>query len=115
MPATTATPTCSGNTSTAAPACDGRRGLSRGAIVNNSSFGSLRGNPQLPAYGAMERAVNSLTESAAAAYGPEGIRVNAIAPGTTLTEMMRAWDEHSPGVIDQLNAHTPLRRAAEPH
>lgn len=87
----------------------------QGAIVNNSSVGSLRGNPQLPAYGAMKRAVNSLTESAAATYGPEGIRVNAIAPGTTLTEMMRAWDEHSPGVIDQLNAHTPLRRAAEPH
>ena len=87
----------------------------QGAIVNNSSVGSLRGNPQLPAYGAMKRAVNSLTESAAATYGPEGIRVNAIAPGTTLTEMMRAWDEHSPGVIDQLNAYTPLRRAAEPH
>ena len=48
----------------------------------------------------MKRAVNSLTESAAATYGPEGIRVNAVAPGTTLTEMMRAWDERSPGVID---------------
>jgi NAD(P)-dependent dehydrogenase (short-subunit alcohol dehydrogenase family) len=92
-----------------------RAAAGHGAIVNNSSVGSLRGNPQLPAYGAMKRAVNSLTESAAATYGPEGIRVNAIAPGTTLTEMMRAWDEHSPGVIDQLNAHTPLRRAAEPH
>ncbi|MEU8955048.1 glucose 1-dehydrogenase [Streptomyces sp. NPDC048518] len=85
-----------------------------GAIVNNSSVGSLRGNPQLPAYGAMKRALNSLTESAAVTYGPEGIRVNAIAPGTTLTEMIRSWEANSPGVIDRLNAQTPLRRAADP-
>ncbi|MEU4656783.1 glucose 1-dehydrogenase [Streptomyces sp. NPDC023723] len=85
-----------------------------GALVNTSSVGSLRGNPALPAYGAMKRAVNSLTESAAVTYGPEGIRVNAIAPGTTLTEMIRDWDERSPGIVDQLNARTPLRRAASP-
>ncbi|MEU8071514.1 MULTISPECIES: glucose 1-dehydrogenase [unclassified Micromonospora] len=85
-----------------------------GAIVNNSSVGSLMGNPELPAYGAMKRAVNSLTESAAVTYGPEGIRVNAIAPGSTLTEMMRSWDAESPGIIDRLAAATPLRRAAEP-
>jgi NAD(P)-dependent dehydrogenase (short-subunit alcohol dehydrogenase family) len=85
-----------------------------GAIVNNSSVGSLTGNPELPAYGAMKRAVNSLTESAAVTYGPEGIRVNAIAPGNTLTEMIRAWEAESPGLQDRLTAHTPLRRAADP-
>ncbi|MET7451419.1 glucose 1-dehydrogenase [Streptomyces sp. NPDC005574] len=85
-----------------------------GAIVNNSSVGSHRGNPELPAYGAMKRAVNSLTESAAVTYGPEGIRVNAIAPGTTLTEMMRGWDDVNPGIIERINAGTPLRRAADP-
>ncbi|MFD7661956.1 SDR family NAD(P)-dependent oxidoreductase [Streptomyces sp. NPDC059788] len=85
-----------------------------GAIVNNSSVGSLAGNPELPAYGATKRALNSLTESAAITYGPERIRVNAIAPGTTMTEMMRAWSDRSPGVVDRLNAHTPLRRAASP-
>ncbi|MFC5183236.1 SDR family NAD(P)-dependent oxidoreductase [Actinomadura harenae] len=86
----------------------------RGAIVNNSSVGSLRGNPVLPAYGALKRALNSLTETAAVAYGPEGVRVNAIAPGTTLTEPVTTWDERSPGVIEGLNARTPLGRAAEP-
>ncbi|KPI22217.1 3-oxoacyl-(acyl-carrier-protein) reductase [Actinobacteria bacterium OK074] len=85
-----------------------------GAIVNNSSVGSLMGNPELPAYGAMKRAVNSLTESAAVTYGPEGIRVNAIAPGTTLTEMIRDWEANTPGVIDRSNAVTPLRRPADP-
>lgn len=85
-----------------------------GAIVNTSSVGSLRGNPALPAYGAMKRAVNSLTESAAVTYGPEGIRVNAIAPGTTLTEMIQEWESASPGVIDQLVSDCPLGRAADP-
>lgn len=86
----------------------------RGAIVNTSSVGSLLANPALPAYGAAKRAVNSLTASAAVTYGPEGIRVNAVAPGTTLTEMLREWDDRSPGTIDHLNAQTPLGRAAEP-
>jgi NAD(P)-dependent dehydrogenase (short-subunit alcohol dehydrogenase family) len=85
-----------------------------GAIVNTSSIGSLHSEPTLPAYAAMKRAVNSLTESAAVTYGPEGIRVNAITPGATLTEMMRDWDADSPGVIDRLAAATPLRRGAEP-
>jgi NAD(P)-dependent dehydrogenase (short-subunit alcohol dehydrogenase family) len=85
-----------------------------GAIVNNSSIGSLTGNPELPAYGAMKRAVNSLTESAAITYGPEGIRVNAIAPGGTLTEMIRTWEANSPGLVERLAAQTPLRRAADP-
>lgn len=85
-----------------------------GAIVNTSSIGSLGGNPALPAYGATKSALNSLTESAAVTYGPEGIRVNAIAPGGTLTEMLRDWEAVSPGVIDHLNASTPLRRAADP-
>jgi len=86
----------------------------RGAIVNNSSVGSLRGNPALPAYGAMKRAVNSLTESAAITYGPENIRINAIAPGNTRTEMIEAWAANSPGLVERLIANSPLRRQADP-
>jgi NAD(P)-dependent dehydrogenase (short-subunit alcohol dehydrogenase family) len=85
-----------------------------GAIVNNSSVGSLMANPTLPAYGAMKRALNSLTESAAVTYGPEGIRVNAIAPGNTRTEMIRSWEADSPGLVERLRAQSPLRRQAEP-
>ncbi|MGI5192140.1 SDR family NAD(P)-dependent oxidoreductase [Streptomyces sp. CA-288835] len=85
-----------------------------GAIVNNSSVGSLMGNPELPVYGAMKRAVNSLTESAAVTYGPGGIRVNAIAPGNTATEMISTWEKGSPGLRERLTAHTPLGRAADP-
>ncbi|ROT29794.1 SDR family NAD(P)-dependent oxidoreductase [Micromonospora sp. HM5-17] len=85
-----------------------------GAIVNNSSVGSFRGAPGLGPYAATKRAVNSLTETAAAEYGPEGIRVNAIAPGTTMTGMIRRWAEADPTAVERLNALTPLRRAADP-
>lgn len=85
-----------------------------GSIVNTSSVGSLIGNPALPAYGAAKRAVNSITESAAVTYAPAGIRVNAIAPGLTITEMVEDWNQHDPGVIDRIIAATPLGRAATP-
>jgi NAD(P)-dependent dehydrogenase (short-subunit alcohol dehydrogenase family) len=85
-----------------------------GAIVNTSSVGSLIGNPALPAYGAAKRAVNSITESAAVTYGSDGIRVNAIAPGLTLTEMVEEWNRHDPGIVDRIVAGTPLGRAAAP-
>ncbi|ANN17744.1 short-chain dehydrogenase [Amycolatopsis orientalis] len=85
-----------------------------GAIVNNTSVGSLTANPELPAYGAMKRGVNSLTASAAVTYGPEGIRINAVAPGTTMTEMFNDWVASSPGILERLNAQTPLGRVAEP-
>jgi NAD(P)-dependent dehydrogenase (short-subunit alcohol dehydrogenase family) len=85
-----------------------------GAIVNNSSVGSFRGSPGLGPYAATKRAVNSLTETAAAEHGPEGIRVNAIAPGTTMTGVIRKWAEEEPAAVDRLNSLTPLRRAAEP-
>lgn len=94
---------------------DAIRATSRaGAIVNTSSIGALHSNPDLPAYGALKRSVNSLTESAAVTYGPEGIRVNAIAPGPTLTEMIQQWEDATPGVIAQLIADTPLGRAGRP-
>lgn len=85
-----------------------------GAIVNTSSIGSRRANPELPAYGAMKRALNSITESAAVTWGPQGIRVNGITPGGTATEMIDAWEAASPGVIERINATIPLGRMAEP-
>ncbi|MCX6469588.1 MAG: SDR family NAD(P)-dependent oxidoreductase [Corynebacteriales bacterium] len=90
------------------------RSSSGGAIVNTSSIGSRRANPMLPAYGAMKRALNSITESAAVSWAPDGIRVNAITPGGTTTEMMLDWDARSPGVIDATIAASPMGRMAEP-
>ncbi|NUR57182.1 MAG: SDR family oxidoreductase [Catenulispora sp.] len=85
-----------------------------GAIVNTSSIGSRRAVPPLPAYGAMKRALNSLTETAAVTWAAESIRVNGITPGGTATEMMQEWEAQTPGIIDANNAATPLGRMAEP-
>jgi NAD(P)-dependent dehydrogenase (short-subunit alcohol dehydrogenase family) len=87
---------------------------SGGAIVNTSSIGSRRANPELPAYGAMKRALNSITETAAVTWGGQGIRVNAITPGGTATEMIDAWEAASPGVVERISASIPLGRMAEP-
>jgi NAD(P)-dependent dehydrogenase (short-subunit alcohol dehydrogenase family) len=85
-----------------------------GAIVNTSSIGSRRANPELPAYGAMKRALNSITETAAVTWGRRGIRVNAITPGGTATEMIDAWEAASPGVVERIAATVPLGRMATP-
>ncbi|MHA1548470.1 MAG: SDR family NAD(P)-dependent oxidoreductase [Alphaproteobacteria bacterium] len=61
----------------------------RGVIVNMASMTSFRCSPQ-PAYGASKAAIIPLTESLAAELGPSGIRVNAVAPGYTLTPAMQA-------------------------
>ncbi|AXL89980.1 short-chain dehydrogenase [Streptomyces sp. CB09001] len=85
-----------------------------GAIVNTSSIGSRRANPALPAYGAMKRALNSLTETAAVSWAADRIRVNGITPGGTATEMIDTWEAATPGVVERINASTPFARMAEP-
>ncbi|NAZ85417.1 SDR family NAD(P)-dependent oxidoreductase [Kineococcus indalonis] len=93
------------------PAAPGSAGA---AIVNTSSIGSRRANPALPAYGAMKRALNSITETAAATWGRYGIRVNGITPGGTATRMIEEWEAATPGITDRINATVPLGRMAEP-
>ncbi len=90
------------------------RRTGQGAIVNTSSIGSRRANPALPAYGAMKRALNSITETAAVTWARDRIRVNAITPGGTTTEMIEAWEVATPGIKDQATASIPLGRMAEP-
>jgi NAD(P)-dependent dehydrogenase (short-subunit alcohol dehydrogenase family) len=85
-----------------------------GAIVNTSSIGARRANPDLPAYGAMKRALNSITETAAVTWAREGIRVNGITPGGTATDMITAWEQATPGITEQINASIPLGRMARP-
>ncbi|MFF5143802.1 SDR family NAD(P)-dependent oxidoreductase [Streptomyces sp. NPDC013157] len=85
-----------------------------GAIVNTSSIGSRRANPGLPAYGAMKRALDSLTETAAVDLASAGIRVNGITPGGTATEMIDEWEAATPGIIEGMSARIPMGRMGEP-
>jgi NAD(P)-dependent dehydrogenase (short-subunit alcohol dehydrogenase family) len=85
-----------------------------GAIVNCSSIGGLGGGPGRAAYAASKHAVIGLTKSAAREYGPHGVRVNAVCPGTIDTPMVS--DMVAAGALDQNRAveAIPLGRLGRP-
>lgn len=82
-----------------------------GVILNTSSVVSIYGQPSGVAYPTSKFAVNGFTISLARELGPKGIRVNAVAPGITETDMMKAVPKE---VIDPLIAQIPLRRLGQP-
>jgi NAD(P)-dependent dehydrogenase (short-subunit alcohol dehydrogenase family) len=82
-----------------------------GVIINVSSGETTRPSPFMAPYAAAKAAINHLTQTMAVELGPLGIRVNAIAPGTTLTEKVREVfdDDH----VDAIVESTALRRMVE--
>lgn len=82
-----------------------------GVIINTSSMVSLYGQPSGSAYPASKFAVNGLTKSLARELGKDNIRVNAVAPGITRTDMVAALPEQ---LIKPLIATVPLGRIGEP-
>ncbi len=82
-----------------------------GAIVNCASVAGLRAAPTVSAYTAAKHGVVGLTKVAAREYASQGLRINAICPGTVDTPMFRA--SMSPEVIENLLAATPVGRLAE--
>ncbi|MCE2392248.1 MAG: SDR family oxidoreductase [Proteobacteria bacterium] len=83
----------------------------RGSIVNVSSLGGVRSVRGVSAYGAAKAGVINLTCTMAVELGPHGIRTNAIAPGTTVTQ---ALEEHVGRRMAKTAQANPLRRLAEP-
>lgn len=81
------------NAARAASECMITRGS--GVILSTSSMVSIYGQPSGIAYPASKFAVNGLTVSLARELGPKGIRVNAVAPGITETDMMKAVPKRS--------------------
>ncbi len=86
-----------------------RRG--KGVILNTSSMVSIYGQPSGVAYPTSKFAVNGLTVSLARELGPKGVRVNAVAPGITETDMMKAVPKE---VIEPMIRQIPLRRLGQP-
>ena len=83
-----------------------------GRIVNVSSRGAFRGEPDHAAYGASKAGLNSLSQSMAQALAPHGIYVTAVAPGFVDTDMAAPYLGGPGG--DAIRAQSPLGRAADP-
>ena len=83
----------------------------KGVILSTSSMVSLYGQPSGFTYPASKFAVNGMTLSLARELGPKGIRVNAVAPGITETDMMKAVPKE---IIDPMVKQIPLRRMGKP-
>lgn len=82
-----------------------------GCIINTSSMVSISGQPGGVAYPTSKFAVNGMTLSLARELGPSNIRVNAVAPGITRTDMVAALPKE---MIEPMTAAIPLRRIGEP-
>lgn len=85
-----------------------------GAIVNISSIAGIVGLPRRASYCASKSAVDGLTRTLAVEWAPDAIRVNAVAPGYTRTEMTGHLLRDGRLNQAKIEARTPLRRFAEP-
>ena len=83
-----------------------------GRIVNISSRGAFRGEPECPAYAASKAGLNALSQSLAIALAPHNIFVGAVAPGFVETDMAADLLESDAG--DKIREQSPLGRVARP-
>lgn len=82
-----------------------------GVILNTSSMVGTYGQPAGVAYPTSKWAINGMTKSLARELGPYNIRVDAVAPGVTETDMVKALP---PEMVQRISAGIPLRRVGEP-
>lgn len=79
-----------------------------GSIVNTASGAGLEGSPNMTPYTASKHGIVGLTKSVALEYGKQNIRINAIAPGATITPAIEGWAKNHPeqynGVLESLPA-----------
>lgn len=84
-----------------------------GSVINVSSVAGVTGTPMLAPYGASKAAVISITKSLAIEWGRSGIRVNALCPGWTMTDLnSNLWGD--PEASAAMAAQIPLGRWASP-
>jgi len=80
-----------------------------GSVINVASVGAMRGTPGLSPYGASKAAVLSLTRSLAMEWAPVGVRVNALCPGWTATDLNRnMWENEQ--ISAAMMATVPMGR-----
>ena len=86
----------------------------RGAIVNMSSVNGTLTIPTIASYNASKGAINQLTRVMALSFADQGVRVNAVAPGTIATELARASVLTSEDAKQRIMSRTPMKRLGEP-
>jgi len=84
-----------------------------GVIINNASISGLSVVPNISAYNASKHGVVGLTKSAAAEYARKGIRVNAVAPGAIMTEMLATGIASTAEGLAWIGANVPIGRIGE--
>lgn len=90
------------------------RRRARGNIVNISSGAATSARIGGAGYCGSKAAVNLLTHALAIELGPHGIRVNAVAPGLILDEVLKEGDEHAAEYVNLMLMGTPMRRTGKP-
>ena len=85
-----------------------------GSIVNISSVAGVRGPMGRVAYAGTKGAVDAMTRALASDWGPDGIRVNSIAPGIITTAIWEKSRETVPGLIEDLAQQVALKRWGAP-
>jgi glucose 1-dehydrogenase len=83
-----------------------------GSIVNVSSVHQLIPKPSYLGYSASKGGMQNLTRTLALEYAAQGIRVNGVGPGATVTPINRAWIDE-PAKRAQVEEHIPMRRAGD--
>ena len=83
-----------------------------GKIVNISSRGAFRGEPDHPAYGASKAGLNAMSQSLAVALAPYNITVGVVAPGFVETDMATSYLQGEAG--EAIKKQSPLNRVATP-
>jgi NAD(P)-dependent dehydrogenase (short-subunit alcohol dehydrogenase family) len=87
-----------------------------GAVVNVTSIAALGPYPGAADYASAKGAILGFTRQLAADYSPEGLRVNAVAPGFVMTQMNAAvWQDESGGVDPALADHPVMQRTLLPY
>ena len=81
-----------------------------GRIVNLSSIAAFAGLPNLVAYNATKAALDAMTRTMAVEYGPAGITVNSLAPGTITTEMVQQMMDTNPALAEKFVSKTAIGR-----
>ena len=85
-----------------------------GVIVNTASNAGMRGQPEIPVYGATKAGIVQLTKTAALEYIREGLRINCVNPSLIWTPMVERQAADDPGLVERLTEEQKIGRLGKP-